>query len=359
MQPRTQKVKKTACRALALIDNPNIPTATVDEGVLVVNGEPVRTGYTVDKVIATFPKKVVFSVLVKNEDDEPNGKVDLYIYNSVDDTFKKVAADLNLTGKEYKVNDIRIQKYVNTYTVKVEKELPDGTKEEVEELRLEKAGLVKISKDGWVGTQDTQRDYSNRYDYNDCDDCDDYDDCDDCDDCDDYDDCDCGCNTAYGCSGADMGEIIDVTPFGKQYAVVITVATQEVVDGKVLPIEDACDVRMYLVSDTEITPAGLERMPGEFVSATIAASDRRHMNAVIKSTKKIHVDMCGRTYNITDKYAIRDLAGYEYVISTAHKDGTVEIGFCDKDTNEKYYQTAKSKDDRGDIVKVVGKSILD
>ncbi len=55
---RVMTVPKASIEALAFIKNPNVPDAKVEDGALIVNGNPVATGFEVLEVIVALPNRV-------------------------------------------------------------------------------------------------------------------------------------------------------------------------------------------------------------------------------------------------------------------------------------------------------------
>jgi len=340
---RVMKVPKASPEVLVFHKNPNVPEAKVEDGVLIVNGETVRTGFEVAAVLITLPNRVYITA-------EPSvsakDRVDVYSYNVAKDEFYKVnnqplALDINNLTE---IGTSVLIPYLNKHEEEEEKQKEDGSKEKVKYEVLEETGYLMISTTSTLASivktelgnspimdarplGDTSAYFittskfktentfslsytSNTYNY-------DYDEEFDEDETDEYDD-----YSDDNYSTSSNGRIVPVD------------------EGKII-------IRAYKAEGRHLYPVGAIELDGEYVSAVIAGR-----TAVIKTTKAIHVDIAGRIYEITDKNALKDLYGFDYVVKDERKNGAIKLWFTNKNAEIKIYSVTPSED-RGSIIDVL------
>lgn len=340
---RVMKVPKASPEVLVFHKNPNVPEAKVEDGVLIVNGETVRTGFEVAAVLITLPNRVYITA-------EPSvsakDRVDVYSYNVAKDEFYKVnnqplALDINNLTE---IGTSVLIPYLNKHEEEEEKQKEDGSKEKVKYEVLEETGYLMISTTSTLASivktelgnspimdarplGDTSAYFittsklktentsslsytSNTYNY-------DYDEEFDEDETDEYDD-----YSDDNYSTSSNGRIVPVD------------------EGKII-------IRAYKAEGRHLYPVGAIELDGEYVSAVIAGR-----TAVIKTTKAIHVDIAGRIYEITDKNALKDLYGFDYVVKDEQKNGAIKLWFTNKNAEIKIYSVTPSED-RGSIIDVL------
>lgn len=340
---RVMKVPKASPEVLVFHKNPNVPEAKVEDGVLIVNGETVRTGFEVAAVLITLPNRVYITA-------EPSvsakDRVDVYSYNVAKDEFYKVnnqplALDINNLTE---IGTSVLIPYLNKHEEEEEKQKEDGSKEKVKYEVLEETGYLMISTTSTLASivktelgnspimdarplGDTSAYFittskfktentsslsytSNTYNY-------DYDEEFDEDETDEYDDY----SDDNYCTSSN-GRIVPVD------------------EGKII-------IRAYKAEGRHLYPVGAIELDGEYVSAVIAGR-----TAVIKTTKAIHVDIAGRIYEITDKNALKDLYGFDYVVKDERKNGAIKLWFTNKNAEIKIYSVTPSED-RGSIIDVL------
>jgi len=340
---RVMKVPKASPEVLVFHKNPNVPEAKVEDGVLIVNGETVRTGFEVAAVLITLPNRVYITA-------EPSvsakDRVDVYSYNVAKDEFYKVnnqplALDINNLTE---IGTSVLIPYLNKHEEEEEKQKEDGSKEKVKYEVLEETGYFMISTTSTLASivktelgnspimdarplGDTSAYFittskfktentsslsytSNTYNY-------DYDEEFDEDETDEYDD-----YSDDNYSTSSNGRIVPVD------------------EGKII-------IRAYKAEGRHLYPVGAIELDGEYVSAVIAGR-----TAVIKTTKAIHVDIAGRIYEITDKNALKDLYGFDYVVKDERKNGAIKLWFTNKNAEIKIYSVTPSED-RGSIIDVL------
>lgn len=340
---RVMKVPKASPEVLVFHKNPNVPEAKVEDGVLIVNGETVRTGFEVAAVLITLPNRVYITA-------EPSvsakDRVDVYSYNVAKDEFYKVnnqPLDLDINNLTEIGTSVLIP-YLNKHEEEEEKQKEDGSKEKVKYEVLEETGYLMISTTSTLASivktelgnspimdarplGDTSAYFittskfktentsslsytSNTYNY-------DYDEEFDEDETDEYDDY----SDDNYCTSSN-GRIVPVD------------------EGKII-------IRAYKAEGRHLYPVGAIELDGEYVSAVIAGR-----TAVIKTTKAIHVDIAGRIYEITDKNALKDLYGFDYVVKDERKNGAIKLWFTNKNAEIKIYSVTPSED-RGSIIDVL------
>lgn len=340
---RVMKVPKASPEVLVFHKNPNVPEAKVEDGVLIVNGETVRTGFEVAAVLITLPNRVYITA-------EPSvsakDRVDVYSYNVAKDEFYKVnnqplALDINNLTE---IGTSVLIPYLNKHEEEEEKQKEDGSKEKVKYEVLEETGYLMISTTSTLASivktelgnspimdarplGDTSAYFittskfktentsslsytSSTYNY-------DYDEEFDEDETDEYDD-----YSDDNYSTSSNGRIVPVD------------------EGKII-------IRAYKAEGRHLYPVGAIELDGEYVSAVIAGR-----TAVIKTTKAIHVDIAGRIYEITDKNALKDLYGFDYVVKDERKNGAIKLWFTNKNAEIKIYSVTPSED-RGSIIDVL------
>ena len=325
---RVVKIPKTSAEVLAFHKNPNVPDAAVEDGILTVNGEVVRTGFEVLAVLATLANRVYITTAVEGTD-----RVDIYSYNVAKDEFYKVTNQALALDIE-SLTEIGTSVIVPFLNKREEEEVTaeDGTIDKVKFDVLEDTGYLVISTNStfativktelcnspildaralgdsaayFVTTSTIKTANSPSLDYID----DSYDNEDDDDDC-------------RTCSAANAGRIVPIE------------------DGKVI-------VRAYKAQGRHITAIGAVELDGEYVSYVIAGR-----TAVIKTTKAIHVDIAGRIFDIIDKVALKELDGFDFVVKEDCKNGILKIWFTNKDAEIKVYSVTPADDARGPIIDV-------
>lgn len=337
---RVVKVPKASAEVLAFHKNPNVPEAVVEDGVLTVNGEAVRTGFEVLEVLITLANRVYVTAAVEDTD-----RVDVYSYNVAKDEFYKVtnkALALD-TDTLTEIGTSVIVPYLNKYEDEEDVTKDDGSIEKVPYEVLEETGYLIISTNSTFAAiiktelgnspiidARTLGDSSAFFvttstiktkgapsldngidDYDDDDYDDDYDDDDD----DDYYD-------SRTCAATNTGRIVPLE------------------DGKII-------IRVYKVQGRHLTSIGAVELDGEYVSAVIAGR-----TAVIKTTKTIHVNVAGRIYEINDKIALKELDGFDFVVKNELKNGVLKIWFSNKNAELKVYSVTPAEDARGPIIEV-------
>lgn len=339
---RVVKLPKASAEVLAFHKNPNVPEAVVEDGVLIVNGDTVRTGFEVLAVLASLANRVYVTVPVENSD-----RVDVYSYNVAKDEFFKVTNQALALDSDSltEIGTSVIVPYLNKHEDTEEISKDDGSKESVPFDVLEETGYLMISTTStfasivktelgnspiidaksfgdeaafFVTTSSVKTKGAPSLGYRN----DDYDD--------DYD------NDSYD---EDKDEDEDDGYVGH---------TPAANAGRIVPLEDGkVIIRVYKAKGLHLTAIGAVELDGEYVSSVIAGR-----TSVIKSTKAIRVDVAGRIYEITDKVALKALDGYDFMVKDERKNGILKLWFTNEDAEIKVYSVTPAEDARGPIIEV-------
>lgn len=317
-EARTVVLPKASIEVLAFVSNPNKPEADIVDGVLVVNGTEIRTGFEPKEVIAVMANRVYVTSAADGTD-----RVDVYSYNVGKDEFFKVSSTplaLNTDASEGMGTSVLIP-YSNTRkeTEKVKKE--DGTEEIREYEVLESSGYLMISSETSLASVVE--------------------------------------------TNAVNEKIEDVRSAGEKSAIFVTSTTQitgsvdedydyegEEEDdygstpepGRITVLEGEVLIRIYKATGRHLSVIAEKKMPGTFVSALTAGR-----TSVVKTDKEIAVAVDGRYYTITGKSAISALKGYNYVVKDEVKNGTTKIWFANQNMQVVVYTLAPAEDARGPI----------
>lgn len=304
-ESRNITIPRNSAEILAFIENPNKPDAVVKDGTLMVNGEVVRTGsgFKVKSILAVGADTVYISVAA-----DDSGKDNVYKYTVCSDIFELVAFSLPLDTKaSIEVNGTIVIPYLNTREGDRVIDKEDGTKETVKCEYLTSAGYLIISTKLNTVVVTKSDMFSNPF--------------------------------------------ADVIPVGDSAFYIVSTSDKREEDfGLITSLEDKgliINIYIYRIQEASFAPVASAMGKGDYVSTTVAGR-----TCVFKTTECIKVIANRQIYVITDKDAIKELDGFNYVVKGEQCGGVLTLYFADESYGIKVYSVTHSRDARGPIIEV-------